>query len=127
MAGGGVSSYRDLKVWQEAMVVAVQAYGITAAFPREEVFGMTSQIRRAATSVATNIAEGYGRDSTRSYVHFLKVSQGSLKELETLLLICDRVSLAPSRDVARLLILCDELGKMLRSLIRSISRGVDND
>jgi four helix bundle protein len=127
MAGGGISSYRDLKVWQEAMALVVQAYGITAAFPREEIFGMTSQIRRAATSVATNIAEGYGRDSTGSYVHFLKISQGSLKELETLLLICDRVSLASARDVEQLLFLCDELGKMLRSLIRSIMRGSDND
>ena len=88
---------------------------------------MTSQIRRAATSVATNIAEGYGRDSTGSYVHFLKISQGSLKELETLLLICDGVALAPTSDVAQLLALCDELGKMLRSLIRSIMRGGDDD
>ena len=127
MPGGGVSSYRDLKVWQEAMSLAVQAYEITAAFPREEIFGMTSQIRRAATSVATNIAEGYGRNSSGSYVHFLKVSQGSLKELETLLLICDRVSLASSREIARMLTLCDELGRMLRSLIRSIMRGGDND
>ncbi len=87
---------------------------------------MASQIRRAATSVAANIAEGYGRDSTGSYVHFLKVSQGSLKELETLLMIADRVSLAPTRDFGQLLILCDELGKMLRSLIRSIIRGGDN-
>jgi four helix bundle protein len=125
--GGGVSSYRDLKVWQEAMSLAVQAYEITAAFPREEIFGMTSQIRRAATSVATNIAEGYGRNSSGSYVHFLKVSQGSLKELETLLLICDRVSLASSREIARMLTLCGELGGMLRSLIRSIMRGGDND
>jgi four helix bundle protein len=125
--GGGVSSYRDLKVWQEAMSLAVQAYEITAAFPREEIFGMASQIRRAATSVATNIAEGYGRNSSGSYVHFLKVSQGSLKELETLLLICDRVSLASSRQIARMLTLCDELGRMLRSLIRSIMRGGDND
>jgi four helix bundle protein len=125
--GGGVSSYRDLKVWQEAMSLAVQAYEITAAFPREEIFGMASQIRRAATSVATSIAEGYGRNSSGSYVHFLKVSQGSLKELETLLLICDRVSLASSRQIARMLTLCDELGRMLRSLIRSIMRGGDND
>jgi four helix bundle protein len=107
------------------MSLAVQAYEITAAFPREEIFGMTSQIRRAATSVATNIAEGYGRNSSGSYVHFLKVSQGSLKELETLLLICDRVSLASSREIARMLTLCDELGRMLRSLIRSVS--VRND
>ncbi len=81
---------------------------------------MASQIRRAATSVAANIAEGYGRDSTGSYVHFLT------KELETLLMIADRVSLAPTRDFGQLLILCDELGKMLRSLIRSIIRGGDN-
>jgi four helix bundle protein len=118
----GITSYRDLRVWQEAMAVAERAYHLTARFPKEEVYGMTSQIRRAAASIAANIAEGYGRDNSGSFVQFLRMSQGSLKELETHLLLSARVSLVPTADIQLLLQQCDELGKMLRSLIRSIQR-----
>jgi four helix bundle protein len=102
------------------MTLAVRAYNLTAGFPRQEAFGLTAQIRRA-TSIAANIAEGYGRESTGSYVHFLRVSQGSLKELETLLILSGRVSLSTVTQVTPLLEKCDELGRMLRSLIRSVS------
>ena len=118
----GIASYRDLRVWQEAMAVAERAYLVTARFPKEEIYGMTSQIRRAAVSIAANIAEGYGRDHSGSFIQFLRMSQGSLKELETHLLLSARVSLVPTADVEPLLRQCDELGKMLRSLIRSIQR-----
>jgi len=117
-----VESYRDLKVWQRAMALAEVCYLETKDFPREEMFGLTSQIRRAATSIAANIAEGYGREQTGIYVQFLRISQGSLKELETHLLIAQRVKLAPSKDLEPLLELCQELGKMLRSLIRSLQK-----
>jgi four helix bundle protein len=103
------------------MTLAVHAYNLTADFPRQEAFGLTAQIRRAATSIAANIAEGYGRESTGSYTHFLRVSQGSLKELETLLILSGRVSLSTVTQVTPLLEKCDELGRMLRSLIRSVS------
>jgi four helix bundle protein len=83
---------------------------------------MTSQTRRAAASIAANIAEGYGRDSSGSFIQFLRMSQGSLKELETHLLLSARVSLVPTADIEPLLQQCDELGKMLLSLIRSIQR-----
>ena len=115
-----VESYRDLKVWRRAMALAEACYLETRDFPREEMFGLTSQIRRAATSIAANIAEGYGREQTGVYVQFLRVSQGSLKELETHLLIAQRVKLVPGKDLEPLLELCQELGKMLRSLIRSL-------
>jgi len=88
-----INSYRDLKVWQDAMVIAERAYRLTARFPKEEVYGMTSQIRRAAVSVAANIAEGHGRDHSGSFVQFLRIAQGSLKELETHLLLALRVDL----------------------------------
>jgi len=84
------------------------------------MFGLTSQIRRAATSIAANIAEGYGREQTGTYVQFLRISQGSLKELETHLLIAQRVKLVPGKELEPLLEMCQELGKMLRSLIRSL-------
>jgi four helix bundle protein len=118
----GISSYRDLKVWQEAMTLAEQTYRITARFPKDEMYGMTSQIRRAAVSVAANIAEGDGRESSGGFVQFLRMSQGSLKELETHLMLAERVQLARTEDVAPVLRRCDELGKMMRSLIRSIQR-----
>jgi four helix bundle protein len=104
------------------MAVAERAYHLTARFPKEEVYGMTSQIRRAAASIAANIAEGYGRDNSGSFIQFLRMFQGSLKELETHLLLSARVSLVPTANIEPLLQQCDELGKMLRSLIRSIQR-----
>ena len=81
---------------------------------------MTSQIRRASASVAANIAEGHGRDGTAHFVPFLRIAQGSLKELETHLTISHRVGLLAESDVAAMLSQCDEIGRMLRSLIRSL-------
>ncbi len=88
-----IKSYRDLRVWKEAMDLAVECYRITKAFPRDEIFGLTSQIRRSAASIPANIAEGYGRDSAGHYIHHLKVAQGSLKELETHVILSERVEL----------------------------------
>ncbi|MGD9921066.1 MAG: four helix bundle protein [Pseudorhodoplanes sp.] len=123
----GISSYRDLKVWQEAMTLAEQTYCLTSRFPKDEVYGMTSQIRRSAVSIAANIAEGHGRENSGSFIQFLRIAQGSVKELETHLLLSERVGLAKSDDVAPLRQRCDELGRMMRSLIRSIQRRQAND
>jgi four helix bundle protein len=117
-----IESYRDLRVWREAMDLAEACYRLTAALPREEMFGMTAQIRRASASVPANIAEGYGRNSKGAYSQFLKVAQGSLKELETHLLLAERVGLVKNGAAATVLASCDSLGRMLRSLIRSIER-----
>ncbi len=81
------------------MDLAVECYGLTKGFPKEETFGLTSQIRRAAASIAANVAEGYGRDSPGQYVNFLRVAQGSLKELETM--CCSQIGLASSPMGAR--------------------------
>jgi len=115
-----VNSYRDLLVWQAAMEMAATCYELTKDFPKAEVYGMTSQIRRASTSVAANIAEGYGRENTGSYVQFLRVAQGSLKELETLVILSQKVGLMAEYAASRLLAQADEVGKMLRSLIRRL-------
>lgn len=109
------------------MSLAEQAYRMTARFPKDEVYGMTSQIRRSAVSVAANIAEGHGRENSGAFVQFLRISQGSLKELETHLMLAERVNLVKMEDVAPLLERCDELGKMMRSLIRSIQRRQSDD
>lgn len=118
-----IRSYRDLRVWQEGMNIAQACYHITKTFPREEIYGMTSQIRRAATSIPANIAEGYGREYRNEYTQFLRIAQGSLKELETHLLLAVRVELTTAREADPILSRCESLGKMLRSLIRSLQKG----
>jgi four helix bundle protein len=115
-----INSYRDLRVWQDAMTLAESCYRLTREFPRDELFGLTSQIRRAVGSVPANIAEGHGRENTGSFVQYLRISQGSLKELETHLLLAERVGILPVLDLQPILAQCESLGKMLRALIRSL-------
>lgn len=100
--------------------MAVVCYAATKNFPPAESYGMTSQIRRSAVSIGANIAEGYGREHTGSFVQFLRIAQGSLKELETHLIICGRVGLLSQDEKDRLLIRAAEVGKMLRSLVRAL-------
>jgi len=109
-----------LKVWQSAIEISVACYGMTKAFPKAEVYGSTSQIRRCSVSIAANIAEGWGRESRGSFVQFLKIAQGSLKELETHLIIAERVGLIGQQAMNELLVRCDENGKMLGGLIRAV-------
>jgi four helix bundle protein len=107
-------------VWQEAMTLAEACYRLTAKFPRDELFGLTSQVRRAAASVPANIAEGHGRENTGNFVQHLRISQGSLKELETHLLLAERVGILPIIELQPVLAQYEGLGKMLRALIRSL-------
>jgi len=117
-----IESYRDLRVWQEAMDLAEACYRLTARFPREEVYGLTSQIRRAVASIPANIAEGYGRNSMGSYVQFLRVAQGSLKELETHILLAGRLGMIEAQSGEPVLASCDAIGRMLLGLIRQLER-----
>jgi four helix bundle protein len=112
-----VQSYRDLIVWQRAMDVAAATYQLTRLYPRDEQFGLTSQSRRAAASIAANIAEGYGRASRQAYINFLRIAQGSLKELETHLILAERVEAAPPGSTQPLLDHTEEIGRMLKALI----------
>lgn len=114
-----IRSYRDLRVWREGMLLAELAYRHTKAFPRDELFGLTAQIRRAAASVPANIAEGYGRENTGNYIQFLRIAQGSCKEVETHALLADRV-LEGIASPDALLHQCGVVGKMLHGLIRSL-------
>jgi four helix bundle protein len=102
------------------MSLAEACYRLTRGFPREELFGLTSQIRRSAGSIAANIAEGHGRENTGSFVQSLRISQGSLKELETHLILAERVGVLPLLDLQAALMQCESLGKMVRALIRSL-------
>jgi len=115
-----IKSYRDLLVWQKGIDLVVDAYRATAPFPKSEIYGLTSQIRRAASSIPANIAEGYGRGSRKEYVQFLTVAQGSLKELETHFIVSEKLSYLTAAQTRRLLSETDELGRMLGSLIRKL-------
>ena len=123
MSDGDIRSYRDLKVWQRAMDLAETCYRTTRRFPKDELYGMVSQIRRAAASVPANIAEGHGRNSRGEYIQFLRIAQGSLKELETHALLAQRIGLAEEKVVRGILDEAEVLGKMLRALIRSLQAG----
>ena len=117
-----INSYRDLRVWQDSMALAESCYRLTRGFPREEAFGLSSQIRRAAASVPANIAEGHGREHTRTFVQYLRIAQGSLKELETHLLLAERVGIADRALIDVPMGECEAVGKMLRALIRSLQQ-----
>jgi four helix bundle protein len=117
-----INSYRDLRVWQDSMALAEACYQLTRAFPKEEMFGMTSQIRRSAASVPANIAEGHGRENTQTFIQYLRIAQGSLKELETHLQLAERVGLIGKASIKAPLEQCEAMGKMVRSLIRSLQQ-----
>lgn len=106
------------------MDLAVAVYDLTRDWPKEELYGLTNQARRASVSIAANIAEGYGRDNRRSYAHFCRIAQGSLKELETHLLLSGRLALTSQEDLKTSLEKCESVGKLLRLLV---SRLADND
>jgi four helix bundle protein len=113
--------FRDLQVWQRSMELARQIYAVTDAFPRAEVFGLTSQIRRAAVSVPSNIAEGRGRMTDRSFALFLSQARGSLYELQTPVeLACD-LGFIESHNVRAILAEAAEIASMLHGLLASIS------
>jgi four helix bundle protein len=118
--GTDIKSYRDLLVWQQAMDLAVSCYKFSKKFPKEDLFGLTSQLRRSAASVAANIAEGHGRESSATFVQYLRISQGSLKETETHIILAGRLELGSKQELKQALASCEDIGKMLRSLIRAI-------
>lgn len=111
-----VKGYRDLDVWRRALDLSLAIYRVSAEFPPHEQFGLRSQLRRAGVSVASNIAEGNSRASTKEYVHAISISRGSLAELDTQLEIAVRLQYIPASSARPLQCECDELGRMLRAL-----------
>ena len=121
-----VRSYKDLLVWQKSIDLIDDVYRLTRDFPKSETYGLSSQVQRAAVSVAANIAEGSGRDSTKEFIHHLAFSLGSLAELETFLVVCIRLEYAVKATVGELESKCDEIGKMIRSLQKSLRRRLED-
>ena len=114
--------FRELEVWKQSMDLAEEIYRITRSFPKEEMFGLTGQMRRSALSIPSNIAEGNGRKLPNDYVRFLRISLGSLLELITQLELARRMGFIPTELHSRLLEKCNAINKMLASLIKVISK-----
>jgi four helix bundle protein len=121
-----VENYSDLEVWQRGRAVAKGAYLVTREFPSAELYGMTSQIRRAATSIPANIAEGWGRHYPAEFIQFLRKANGSRTELETHLIVSVDVGLCPLEATQPLLAELTMLGKQLLALERSLKRRMAN-
>ena len=109
-------AFRDLLVWQKAMDLSVAIYRITDHFPKSEVYGLTSQMRRASVSIASNIAEGAGRSSKRDFCHFVAMAKGSGYELQTQVLLAQRLGYVSTEDTLTLEAASTEVGKMLSGL-----------
>jgi four helix bundle protein len=117
-----VRHYRELVVWQKGMALAKLCYRVTKSFPKDELFGMTSQIRRAATSIPANIAEGHGRSHTKEYLHHISIARGSLAELETHVILSHEVALLSEADLNACLKIADEVSRMLAALRTALRR-----
>jgi four helix bundle protein len=116
-----IASYKDLIVWQRSIQLTVAVYQLTAAFPTDERFGLTSQLRRAAVSIACNIAEGYGRGSKNEYRHFLGMARGSNAELQTQVVIASELGFGHPQQISDTQALSDEIARMLVSLMQKLS------
>jgi four helix bundle protein len=117
-----VRNYQDLIVWQKAMDLVENIYASSRSFPREEVYGLTSQLRRAAVSIPSNIAEGQGRRTTADFVRHLSIAYGSLRELETQTLMAARLQYLSSVSSQDILRTAGEVGRLLNGLISSLAR-----
>lgn len=113
-------NYRDLIAWQKGMDLVEQIYDITKTFPQDEMYGLTSQIRRAVVSIPSNIAEGEGRTSKKEFSNFLSIAYSSLREVETQVIISERLQYIDSTKAEELLMLCSEIGKIINGLRKSL-------
>lgn len=112
-------NYQDLKLWQKALSLVKEIYQMTSKFPREEMFGMTSQVKRSAISIPSNIAEGAGRNGDKEFTHFLSISQGSSFELETQMILSNDLGFISHSELDELISRLQEIQKMNRSLQNS--------
>jgi four helix bundle protein len=121
-----LQSYRQLIAWQKSMELVKGVYHATKEFPKEEIYSLTNQLRRAAVSVPSNIAEGQGRDSTKEFLHHLSIAYGSLMELETQILIAAGLDYLTEAEKNLFLEKTAELGRLINGLTRSLKRKSDH-
>lgn len=119
-----IQSYRDLIAWQKSIALVTDVYKLTSKFPSNEKYGLISQINRAAVSVSANIAEGWGRETPKSFLQFLRTSRGSLMEVQTLLEIARNVELISAEERAIIIAKSDEVSKIIQGLIKNIQKNI---
>lgn len=122
-----IKSYRDLVAWQKAMDLVESIYACTSAWPKEEVYALTNQVRRAAVSVPSNIAEGQGRASGNDFLRYLRIARGSLFEIETQLLVAERLEYIEHDKAHELLAQSGQVSKLISGLIRSLDKLTTNN
>ena len=113
---GKLNSYQDLLVWQKSVELCVEIYKLVKLLPKEEMYGLSDQMRRAVVSIPSNIAEGYTRNSTKEYLNFLSIANSSRTELETQLIICNKIGYLTEEDTEPALQKCEEIGKMISTI-----------
>jgi four helix bundle protein len=118
---GEINSYKDLLIWQKGLDIVTDLYQLVENFPKEELYALSSQLKRAAVSIPSNIAEGYGRNSTQSYIHFVTISRGSLFELETQLIVAKKLKFIKNETLfSDLMNQITEESKMINSFINKL-------
>jgi len=115
-----IESHRELQVWQRAIQMSIAIYRLTASFPKQEIYGLTAQLRRAGISVPSNIAEGYGRGSKGEYKQFLSIAKGSNLEVQTQLLIAKELEFADAPRIEKVEALTIEIDKMLNAILKKL-------
>ena len=117
----GVKTYKELLIWQKGIKIVVLVYKLTMTFPKEEIYALTSQLKRASVSVPSNIAEGFGRQTDKSFNHFLNISRGSLNEIETQLIIAKQLVFIDDENIFNeILFLIEEESKMLNAFAKNL-------
>ena len=117
-----IRNYRDLIVWQKGMDLVETVYVATKRFPKEELYGLTSQLRRAVVSILSNIAEGHGRRTDKEFAQFLAIAKGSLHESETQILIAERLGYLEKKSADDLMALCAEENRLLHGLLNAVTK-----
>ncbi len=122
-----IKDYKDLKVWQKGIEIVDRVYALTTKFPREELYGLTMQMRKASVSIPSNISEGFVRGHSKEYKHFLKIALGSCAELDTQSIIAHRREYLTNKGLAELAEDINHESRMLASLINKLQRGPGNE
>ncbi|MCE2927802.1 MAG: four helix bundle protein [Rickettsiales bacterium] len=117
-----IKSFEDLEVWRKAITLTDMIYTLTERFPKHELFGLSSQMRRAAVSIASNIAEGSARGSRKEYAQFISIARGSLAELRTQVIISKRREYLDKNGYDTLIVILSDIGKMLMGLLQSLTK-----
>jgi four helix bundle protein len=120
-----IKSFRDLEIWKRSMKLVEDIYNLTKTFPKDEIYGLTSQLRRSAVSIPSNIAEGFARFHNKEYRQFLYLSLGSCAELITQLIIASRLQYAPAKTIDTMIDETEQISKMTMSLIKRLSETID--